>query len=67
MDPIVHGEVDFMNPFLALTSEETITCRTGREDTSAKNSIPARRNQECRVHAAWEELAACREDIRQKR
>ena len=25
MDPIVHGEVDFMNPFLALTSEKTIT------------------------------------------
>ncbi len=29
MDPIVHGEVDFMNPFLALTSEEDNHRRTG--------------------------------------
>ena len=38
MDPIVHGEVDFMNPFLALTSEKTITDGLVREFTSAKNS-----------------------------
>ena len=34
MDPIVHGEVDFMNPFLALTSEKTITDGLVREFTS---------------------------------
>ena len=47
MDPIVHGEVDFMHPFLALTSEKTITDGLVRECTSAKISS-SRRNQKCR-------------------
>ena len=64
MDPIVHGEVDFMNPFLALTSEETITDGLVREFTSAKN-LPAEEIKNA-AHAAWEELAACRQDIRKK-
>ena len=64
MDPIVHGEVDFMNPFLALTSEETITAGLVREFTSAKN-LPAEEIKNA-AHAAWEELAACRQDIRKK-
>ena len=64
MDPIVHGEVDFMNPFLALTSEETITDGLVREFTSAKN-LPAEEIKNA-AHAAWEELATCRQDIRKK-
>ena len=64
MDPIVHGEVDFMNPFLALTSEKTITDGLVREFTSAKN-LPAEEIKNA-AHAAWEELAACRQDIRKK-
>ncbi len=31
MDPIVHGEVDFMNPFLTFESEETISDRLVEE------------------------------------
>ena len=64
MDPIIHGEVDFMNPFLALTSEKTITDGLVREFTSAKN-LPAEEIKNA-AHAAWEELAACRQDIRKK-
>ena len=64
MDAIVQGEVDFMNPFLALTNEEIITEGLIREFSSTRN-VPA---EEIRTaaHAAWEELAACRLDIRKK-
>ena len=64
MDPIVHGEVDFMNPFLALTSEKTITDGLVREFTSAKN-LPAEEIKNA-AHAAWEELANARDDMRKK-
>ena len=65
MDPIVHGEVDFMNPFLALTSEETITDGLVCEFTSAKDIFQQKKSKMPLMHA-WEELAACRQDMRKK-
>ena len=64
MDPIVKGEVEFLNPFLALTSEETVTTGLVNKFGSLKK-IP---ESEIRTaaHAAWEELASCRADIRKK-
>ena len=64
MDPIVHGEVDFIHPFLSLESEETVAYRMV-EELGNKFSIS---EQEIRgaVHDAWEELAACRNDMRKK-
>ncbi|XCP83631.1 acyl-CoA dehydratase activase-related protein [Roseburia hominis] len=64
MDPIVHGEVDFMNPFLALTNEEVASEGLVREFTTGRN-IPAS-EVKAAAHAAWEELSACRQDIREK-
>ncbi|MCI6091540.1 acyl-CoA dehydratase activase-related protein, partial [bacterium] len=64
MDSIVKGEVEFLNPFLALTSEETVTTGLVNKFGSLKK-IP---ESEIRTaaHAAWEELASCRADIRKK-
>ena len=64
MDQIVKGEVEFLNPFLALTSEETVTTGLVNKFGSLKK-IP---ESEIRTaaHAAWEELASCRADIRKK-
>ena len=63
-EDIVAGNVEFMNPFLALTSEETIVSgliqSIGKEKRIPESEI---RNA---AHAAWEELASCRQDIRKK-
>ena len=64
MDPIVHGEVDFMHPFLNFENEETISYRL-TDELSEKFSIPANEIRAA-VHDAWAELAACREDMRKK-
>lgn len=64
MDCIVHGEVDFMNPFLAMTNENVITEGLIREFASPKK-IPAS-DIRMAAHEAWLELASCREDIRKK-
>lgn len=64
MDPIVHGEVDFIHPFLSFKSEETLSSRL-TEEFAEKFSIPADEIQKA-VHEAWAELAACREDMRRR-
>ena len=64
IDAIVHGDVDFMHPFLSLKSEETIAYRM-IEELSEKFSISSEEIKSA-VHTAWIELAACRNDIRQK-
>ena len=64
MDPIVLGEVEFLNPFLALSSEETITDGLVKE-FSGRDSLTSDEITRA-VHLAWEELAACREDVRKK-
>ena len=64
IDAIVNGDVDFIHPFLSLQSEETISYRLV-EELSSKFSIPEGEIKSA-VHAAWEELAACRQYMRSK-
>ena len=64
IDAIVNGEVDFMHPFLSFASEDTISYRLV-EELGKKFDISDQEIQSA-VHAAWEELAACREDMRRK-
>ena len=64
MDPIVNGEVDFIHPFLNFESEETISYRLV-EELSKKFSLSESEIKSA-VHDAWHELAACRQDMRNK-
>ena len=64
IDAIVNGEVEFLHPFLSLKSEETISYRLV-EELSEKFSIPASEIRSA-VHRAWDELLACREDMKKK-
>ena len=64
IDAIVNGDVDFIHPFLSLLNEETIAYRLV-EELSSKFSISEGEIKSA-VHAAWEELAACRQDMRSK-
>ena len=64
MDAITNGTIHFKNPFLSFKSEEVLSKRL-IEEFSKEFQIP---EQEIRhaVKKAWDELAACREDIRKK-
>lgn len=64
IDAIIHGDIDFIHPFLSLKNEDTISYRL-IEELSDKFSIPASEIKSA-VHAAWEELEKCREDVRKK-
>ncbi len=64
MDEITSGTVNFKSPFLSFKSEETISSRL-IEELSKEFSISAQEIKHA-VHLAWEELAACREDMRRK-
>ena len=64
MDEIVQGKVDFMNPFLALTSEEIMADRLV-EIFSEKFRIPEEKIRDA-AHKGWVELENCRDDIRKK-
>ena len=64
IDAIVHGEVDFLHPFISFASEETISYRLV-EELSEKFHIPADEIKKA-THTAWEELAACRKDMQKK-
>ncbi len=64
IDTIVHGEVDFIHPFLSLKNEETISSRLIQE-LSEKFSLSAGEIRSA-VHAAWTELESCRADMRRK-
>ena len=57
-------QVNFMNPFLALTDEAVATKRLVEEFTKAFN-IPAKEVRAA-AHAAWTELIASRDDLRKK-
>ena len=64
IDAIVHGEVDFLHPFISFASEDTISYRLV-EELSDKFHIPADEIKKA-THTAWEELAACRKDMQKK-
>ena len=64
IDAIVQGEVNFIHPFLSLQSEETIRYRL-KEELCERFDISGAEIGTA-VHAAWEELKACREDMRRK-
>ena len=64
IDAIVHGEVDFLHPFISFTSEDTISYRLV-DELSGKFHIPADEIKKA-THTAWEELAACRKDMQKK-
>ncbi|MCI5526017.1 MAG: acyl-CoA dehydratase activase-related protein, partial [Dorea sp.] len=64
IDAIVQGEVNFIHPFLSLQSEETIRYRL-KEELCERFDISGA-EIDTAVHAAWEELKACREDMRRK-
>ena len=53
-----------MHPFLSFASEDTISYRLV-EELGKKFDISDQEIQSA-VHAAWEELVACREDMRRK-
>ena len=64
MDPIVNGEVDFIHPFLSFQSEETLSYRL-IDELGGKFSLSESEIKSA-VHDAWNELAACRQDMRRK-
>ena len=64
MDEIVNGTINFKNPFISFKSEETISSSLIRE-LSQELNISADQIKSA-VHLAWKELAACREDMKQK-
>ena len=61
IDELNDPEIRFHNPFLAMTNEETITERLLEEF----KDIPSTEISDA-AHAAWKEMAKCREDIRRK-
>ena len=60
----MHGEVDFIHPFLNFESEDTISYRL-IDELGKKFSLSDTEIRSA-VHKAWEELAACRQDMRTK-
>ena len=64
MDEIVNGTINFKNPFISFKSEETISSSLIRE-LSQEFNISADQIKRA-VHLAWKEMAACREDMKQK-
>ena len=64
MDEIINGTVNFKKSFMSFKSEETIA-HSLIPELSAEFNIPADEIKKA-VHLAWEELAACREDIKRK-
>ncbi len=64
IDAIVNGEIEFLHPFLSLTNVETLTRRLV-EEFSERFDIPGEEISSA-VHAAWDELNACRDDMRKK-
>ena len=64
IDEITSGQVRFLNPFFAFTSEEVLTDRLVVE-FDKEFSIPAE-EVKAAAHAAWLELGNVREDMRRK-
>ena len=61
VDELKAPSIRFHNPFLSLTGEDTVTDRLVQEFPD----IPAAEVRKA-AHLAWEELSACREDIKRK-
>ena len=61
VDELKDPSIRFHNPFLSLTGEGTVTDRLVQEFPD----IPAAEVRKA-AHLAWEELSACREDIKRK-
>lgn len=61
VDELKDPSIRFHNPFLSLTGEDTVTDRLVQEFPD----IPAAEVRKA-AHLAWEELSACREDIKRK-
>lgn len=64
IDVIANNDIDFMLPFISFKDESTLSSRL-TEELCQKFSIP-QAELTAAVHTAWEELSACREDIRRK-
>ena len=61
VDELKDPSIRFHNPFLSLTGEDTVIDRLVQEFPD----IPAAEVRKA-AHLAWEELSACREDIKRK-
>ena len=61
VESLTDHKVHFRNPFMAFTTEAILTDRL----VEVFKDIPAE-EVKAAAHAAWEELAACREDMRRK-
>lgn len=64
VDEITNGEVRFLNPFFAFTSEQILTDRLVAE-LSTELSLPEDEIRQA-AHKAWLEMEAVREDIKRK-
>ena len=64
MDAIVHGDVQFIHPFLSFKDEDILSKRLIEELAEAFDIAP--QDIRCAVHKAWTELEKCREDMRKK-
>ena len=64
MDAIIQGKVNYKKPFMSFKSEETIAKSLIPELSEEFNISPSEIKHA--IHLAWEELAACRNDIRRK-
>ena len=64
MDPIISGKVEFMNPFLSLSSEDSLVNVLTRDFGSKKHI--SREEIQSAVRAALTELDHCRKDIYKK-
>ncbi|SEI43165.1 CoA-substrate-specific enzyme activase, putative [Lachnospiraceae bacterium A10] len=65
VDEITSGQVRFLNPFMAFSSEQILTdqlIKVFKEEFSEIPSLEVR----AAAHCAWEELATFREDIQRK-
>ena len=63
MDEIINGTVNFKKPFLSFKNRETIASALIPELVEFGVSVSEIKQA---VHLAWEELAACREDMKRK-
>ena len=64
IDAIVHGEIDFIHPFLSFKNKDVLRTRL-TEELSAKYAISPSQISAA-VDKAWEELDNCREDMKRK-
>ena len=64
MDEIIHGDIDFMSPFISFASKDSLISRL-IEEIGEKYQIPAQEIKSAALEG-WEEQENCREDICRK-